>query len=234
MRLLVTRPEPAASATADRLRALGHAPILSPVTRIEPTGAIIPDARYAAIIATSAAALSGNAALPVRLFEVPMVAVGDATARAARAAGFRHVVTGDGAADGLPALISGLFDPAAGPLLYLAGTPRKPGLERALTGLGYRLTMIERYRAVPADMLTPAAVAALQVGGIDVVLHYSRQSAERFVQLVATAGLAEAAQALPHHCLSGDVAGGLAALAPARLVVAPAPTEAALIGQLDK
>ena len=42
-RVLVTRSEPGASETAERLAALGYTPIIEPVFAIEPIAAAIPD-----------------------------------------------------------------------------------------------------------------------------------------------------------------------------------------------
>ncbi|WP_298213574.1 uroporphyrinogen-III synthase, partial [Acidocella sp.] len=76
MRLLVTRPEPGASATARRLAALGHSPVLLPCLAITPLPARLSE-RPAALIVTSGQAVP---ALPARLAGVPVYAVGDATA----------------------------------------------------------------------------------------------------------------------------------------------------------
>ena len=87
MAVLVTRPHPDNEATARALRARGFEVLLAPMLRFEPVA--LPDdpaADYAAIIVTSANAL--RAVEPQlagrRLLELPLFAVGEHTASAAR------------------------------------------------------------------------------------------------------------------------------------------------------
>lgn len=229
MRILVTRPAEAAEATATRLAALGHEPVIAPLSVIVPTGTPLPEGPFAGVIATSAAAFAGGPQALAPLLALPLHAVGEKTAAAARRAGFLHVVAGPGTAAALASSIA----PAATPLLYLAGEPRKNDLEQTLAARAVPLVIALRYRAEAASALPPAVIAALGAGTIDAVLHYSRMGAERFCTLAHAAGLAEAAGKLRHLCLSGDVAGGLTALAPARIRIAERPEEAALFSRLD-
>jgi uroporphyrinogen-III synthase len=101
MRLLVTRPEPDASRQADKLRAMGHDPVLAPLMTIQP----IPDASLQlegaqALIVTSRNALRAIATRPEleRARKLPLYAVGDATAREAAALGFARLSPGLGPA----------------------------------------------------------------------------------------------------------------------------------------
>jgi uroporphyrinogen-III synthase len=102
MAILVTRPQPDNEATAVHLRARGFDVLLAPMLRFEPIA--LPDeagADYAAVIVTSANALRAVDAQPAgrRLRDLPLFAVGDRTASAAREAGFGTVISaaGDGA-----------------------------------------------------------------------------------------------------------------------------------------
>lgn len=230
MRILVTRPEEEAAATAARLAALGHTPVIAPLSVIIPTGAPLPEGPFAGVLATSAAAFAVAPPALAPLLSLPLHAVGEKTAAAARSAGFARILTGPGTAAALASLLA----PATMPLLYLAGEPRKSDLELALAARSVPLVVCLRYRAEAAPALPPAAAEALRAGTLDVVLHYSRKAAERFCALAHAAGLAEAAGKPRHLCLSGDVAGGLAALGPVRIAIAERPDEPALFGQLDK
>jgi len=94
--LVILRPEPGASATAGRARAMGLDVRALPLFEVVPLAWQAPDpAEFDAIVMTSAnAALHGGEELE-RLKSLPVRAVGAATAAAARAAGF--AVAGIGA-----------------------------------------------------------------------------------------------------------------------------------------
>lgn len=98
MRLLVLRPEPGASETAARARAIGLVPVVAPLFAIEAVDSGPVDAAdYDALLLTSA---NGARHAPAGLTGLPCFAVGDGTASAARRAGFSDVRVGpsDGAA----------------------------------------------------------------------------------------------------------------------------------------
>src|SRR5512136_604668 len=87
--VLVTRPEPGARDTAERLRALGFVPVMAPALCIKPVAAALGDlAEIQAVVVPSGNALP---ALPAELRGITVLAVGDATAARARDAGFRDV-----------------------------------------------------------------------------------------------------------------------------------------------
>ena len=93
MAVLVTRPHPDDEATAAGLRARGLEVLLAPMLRFEPVAFHDdPDARYGAVIVTSANALRGIEAhlAGSRLLKLPLFAVGEHTASAARQHRFRQ------------------------------------------------------------------------------------------------------------------------------------------------
>jgi uroporphyrinogen-III synthase len=95
--LVILRPEPAASATATRARAMGVDARAIPLFEIVPLLWEAPDpAEFDAIVMTSAnAPLQGGEQLE-RLKSLPVRAVGAATAGAAREAGFSVASIGEG------------------------------------------------------------------------------------------------------------------------------------------
>lgn len=98
MKLLILRPEPGASETAARARAIGLEPVVASlfaISRVD--GPPVEARRYQAVLLTSA---NGARHAPAGLAALPCFAVGESTAAAARAAGFADVRTGpcDGAA----------------------------------------------------------------------------------------------------------------------------------------
>lgn len=104
--LLVLRPEPGASATAGRARALGLSPIVAPLFEIVPVAWHPPDpARFEAVAMTSANAARHAGAALAHYAHLPLFAVGEATAEAARKAGFTCVTAGDADAAALQPLL---------------------------------------------------------------------------------------------------------------------------------
>lgn len=232
MLVVVTRAEQDAQATAARLAALGHAPLIAPVLVLRATGAALPTGPFDAALATSAHAFldwgarEGSAGL-VRL---PLCAVGARTAAAARAAGFADVRIAGGDAAALVDLLR-LTGLASAQLVYLAGRDRRPALEQALGASGARLTVCETYAAEAAAGFDPAVVARLAAASDGAVLHYSRRSADLFLALADRAGLGAALGRWRHVAISAEAAAPLVAagLAPR---IALRPTEPELFAAL--
>lgn len=231
MRLLVTRPEPDAERTASTLRARGHAVVVTPLLRIEPqSGAELGSGPWAAILVTSANAAPAIAAHNrfSELQALPVLAVGEHSAEAMRAAGFANVNSAAGGAADLLRLAAERLKQGM-PLLYLAGADRSGDMAAGLGAQNLGVHTVVVYRAVAADVLPRAADNAL-AGGIGGVLHFSRRTAETYVNTVRAAGLLEQALKRPaHFCLSAQVAEPLVQAGAADIRIAPQPAEAALI-----
>ena len=118
-RVWVTRAEPGAARTADRLTALGFTPITAPLLTLEPLPGALDaapaPATVAALALTSPNGVEAFAPLIPRFRHHPVFAVGDATAEAARAAGFTDVRSAAGDIHALARLIAA--EAPLGPLL---------------------------------------------------------------------------------------------------------------------
>jgi uroporphyrinogen-III synthase len=231
VRLLLTRPEADAARTASSLRALGHAVIVTPLLRIETlSDAELGAGPWAAILVTSANAVRSIAVHPRRgeLRAVPMLTVGPRTAQALRAAGFADVTSADGDVNDLAALVAARIKPQA-TLLYLAGEQRSGDLAGDLRARNFTVHSVIIYRAVVAEKLPDHAAAAF-AAGIDGVLHFSRRSAEAYLDAARGSGLlAEALKTPVHFCLSARVAEPLTQAGAADIRIAARPEEAALL-----
>lgn len=241
MRVLVTRPEPAASRTAAELTRRGHEPLLLPLAVAEHNVDALAAALarpHSAVAMTSAEAIRALHALPNRppaLFEMACFAVGESTATAAWNLGFRNVVAGDNDGTTLARMIAGQTGPAFSPdrpLLYLAGSPRAPGFESELAAFDVPVAICECYRMRP---LAPSSSEIMQVLGtdpVDAILLYSSESARRLFDLP----LPKPGQALLSGarilCLSEKIAGVVPEFFRSKTQVAPAPTEASLLSLL--
>lgn len=225
MRLLVTRPQADAARTAAALRERGHEVLLAALLRVEPIEFAIASADYAAVVLTSANAARAIAHHPhrARLTALPAFTVGRQTAEATRAAGFANVRSADGDRNDLVALLRTRFGGSQKRLLHLAGEDRAG----ELADCGMPVETVLAYRAVKAERFPPEAGAALaSLGG---VLHFSRRSAEAYLDCAAAGGVLSVALAPIHFCLSRQVAEPLTGAGAADVRVAPRPNEAALI-----
>jgi uroporphyrinogen-III synthase len=230
VRLLLTRPEPDAQRSAAALRAQGHDVIVAPLLRIEPAAdAQIGAGPWAAILITSANAAHAvvSHARLTQLRALPVFAVGQRSTNAMIAAGFANVTSADGNVSDLARLVAARLQPAAH-LLYLAGADRSGDLAGDLRTRGFVVETVIIYRMIAATSLPPAAAQALG-SGIDGVLHFSRRSAEAFVETARAAGVLESALRAAHFCLSAQVAEPLARAGAADIRVAERPNEAALL-----
>jgi uroporphyrinogen-III synthase len=235
MRLLVTRPEPNASHEAKALAARGHQAVLAPLLTVEfICDAPLDLAGAQALIVTSRNALRALAPHS-RLGEaikLPLLAVGEATARAAQDLGFGTVVKGPGTAASLAELITRKLNPERGPLVHLAGETLAFDLKSALEAEGFSLRQPVLYRAIPARALPAEALSSLKAGKLDGAILMSRRTAEIFAGLVGEHGLVTQRTRLVCYCLSQAVAEVLAPLG-FRVRVAARPREEDVLALVD-
>ena len=215
-RVWVTRAEPGAARTAARLTALGFEPLVAPLLAIRPLAPLIDLTGVAALAFTSVNGVTAFSALTASR-DKSVFAVGDATAEAARGAGFTDVHSASGDAPALARLISeaefrggvlapGAAEPAADLAALLAG-------EAEVRALAV-------YEAVETGVPAPA--------GFDAVLVHSPRAAR---------ALAMHAWALDDQlavAISAAAAEPLEDLGLREVRIAAAPTDAALIEGLGE
>lgn len=221
----MTRPQPAADALVARLNAGGRAALAAPVTEYTPVPFTLPDlAAYHALAFTSAEG--------VRVFAdnetgrgKPVFCVGDATAAAARAAGFEHIRSADGDAGDLLELLGGQKDIKR--VLHVSGTETARELRAPLALRGITLDRVAVYGTRLLDRLPSDAENALRAGTVTAALLFSARAAGRLPELLPE-GAREKIEAL---CISPRVA--LAAGAGWRAVrAAPRPDLESMLGLL--
>jgi uroporphyrinogen-III synthase len=169
-RVIVLRPEPGATETVRKARARGLDATAVPLFEIEPVAWDEPDvSRFDALLLTSANAVRfGGEGLQV-LKALPVHAVGEATAEAARNAGFEVATIGNGGVDTLLASL----DPQLR-LLHLCGEDR-----RLPANASQELTPAVVYRA---KEMTPPTLGVLN-GTVGLV--HSPRAGQRLAELVA-------------------------------------------------
>jgi len=241
MAVLVTRPHPDDEATASALRAKGFEVMLAPMLRFEPVAFHDDeDARYGAVIVTSANALRGIAPHleGSRLLKLPLFAVGEHTASAAHRAGFDNVIPANGDAASLRDLVLASVKAKelkkASPLLYLAGADLARDLAGELGERGFTVVTHTTYRMIPVSSLPREACDAFAASGIEAVLHYSRRSARAFLDAARAGGVEISALAIPQCCISAAVASVVRDAGAAQVMAAASSNENALFEVLDR
>lgn len=221
LRVAITRAAPEAEMTAERVRALGALPVMAPLLMIEPRAFETGLEHAQALMFTSSNGVRAFAAAS-NARTVRVLAVGDATAQAARAAGFTDVRSADGDVASLAALARASLDPRAGKLVHVAGAHVAGDLGAMLADAGFEVERRIAYDARAAGAL-PAAFA----GPVDIVLFHSARAAETFIALGAPG-----ASRLTAVCLSPAVAAAARKATWKSVIVAPAPREDALLGAI--
>jgi uroporphyrinogen-III synthase len=241
MAVLVTRPLPDGESTAAGLRARGFEVLLAPMLRFEPVAfRDDEEARYGAVIVTSANALRGiEPHLKAgNLLKLPLFAVGEHTASAARGAGFESVISSNGDAGALRELVEASVRAKAlqktSTLLHLAGADLARDLAGELGARGFSVVTLTTYRMAPVSGLPRETGDAFAAGRVEAVLHYSRRSARAFLEAARTAGVEISALSIPHCCISDGVAAVVREAGAMQVMVAAAPNENGVLEALDR
>lgn len=235
MKYLVTRPEPDALKLKALLEQIDHEAVVEPLltTAFDDVETIELD-EVQALIATSR---NGLRALKHQrahraASDLPLFAVGKATANEARALGFKLIVTGAGTVTDLIPQIVSACDPQAGFLLHLAGDTLAGELAAELEAHGFRLLQPVVYRMIPAEQFSDTTFEQIASGELDGVLLFSPRTARIYVDLIERARLKVSARQLTHVCLSAAVATPLKKLGPIRIEIAARPTLDAMLALL--
>jgi uroporphyrinogen-III synthase len=223
----ITRARPGAEATARRVESLGFAALVDPLLEIRFLEPVVDLAGIGALAFTSANGVEAFARL-VTARDIPVFAVGDATARAARAAGFSESFSADGDVEALAALIART---CPGPVLSVGASEPAADLPVLLARSGVAAQSLAVYATIDRP---PAPETLGQLAGLEAVLLQSPRAARGLAALLDQAP----APALAALCLSPAVAEPL--LAAHRLgrigsvAFAPRPRESDLLDLLGR
>lgn len=241
MRVLITRPESRAGGTIAKLEELGHEvvnfPLFAPVHDRAAAEAAL-SRPHAAIAISSAEAVRSLADLGEALaphLATKVFAVGKATARAAREAGFGDVMASGGGGLELGNLVVDHYA-ASGhsslPILYLAGEKRMGRFEKVLSDNGIGCVAAETYRMEPIGYSLEAQQALLVERKADAVMFYSREAANAFFELEIFRVSREAIARTLFLCLSRNIAEAVPEELANSAVVSDNPDEDELIDLL--
>jgi uroporphyrinogen-III synthase len=226
-RIWITRAQPAADATAERVRALGHEAVVAPLLAVRNLPSVSVDlAGVAALAFTSAngvrAFADASGERNLRVF-----AVGSATAQAARAAGFRSVLSADGDVEALADGIALRRSELRGAVLHPGAAEPAGDLAGALEKHGVEARRLILYETAPVTLSDGEAAALIRC---DAALLHSARAA----QVMAKVLKAHPAPNLRALGLSKAVVKPLARTPLAAKAFPPFPLEAALLNLIDR
>lgn len=245
--MLITRPEPGAGETAERIRQLGFEPVQAPMLRVKVLPVRLPvrspvrlPGGVQAILVTSGNAIAGLSEIDR---SIRLLAVGDATADRARAAGFTDVTSAGGDAGDLAELVSRTLAPSAGALLLVCGRghgqPLAATLRRplSLTGTpgvveGFRVLRRVVYAAEPVRQLPTAAVTVMRAGQLRAALFFSAETARQFVLLACRHRMQETVRGVAALAISAPAGVALSVLPWGDVSIAARPNQDELLALL--
>lgn len=235
MKLIVTRPEADARELITTLADNNIEALCAPLMDIVPRQNVdIPELNYQAVLATSAngvRAIAAHAMFDV-LKNVPLFAVGEASAQKAHEAGFAIVHTASGDLAGLADLVRQELAVDMDPLLYASGNKIAGDLAGILGDDGYDVRRVVFYDAMARSSLDPQALDALGDNSVDGVILMSPRTAKIWCDNTLQLGPALLSPKLTYYCLSRAVADVINKELPtddSRVLVSTAPTKAALL-----
>jgi len=234
MLALITRPRNEADALAALLARRGIVAIIEPMIEIVERDEILPDlGGIQAILCTSA---NGVRALTRTSSErgIRVFTVGDATARAARTAGFREVESAGGDVEDLALLVSRRLRPLDGKLLHVAGSDVAGDLAASLRATGFAVERTVLYEARAADALSATTTRLIGNGEFDLALFYSPRSAAIFASLAKAAKLSAGLAATVAISISAGADAALGKLPFRARLIATAPTQVALLACVEQ
>ena len=234
MKALITRPQPDADAFAALCAGAGVEPVVCPLMEIVRRPAPTALDGVGALAFTSANGVRAFAAnSPVR--DLPVFAVGPASAAAAHAAGFTDVAAAGGDVAALAALIADARARIDGAVLHAAGARRAGDLVSALGAAGVSARRCVLYEARDAEALPETAIQAIASSPpVDWVALFSPASAALFARLVAAAQLSDRLAQIRAACLSEAVADAARAFSWRSVEIAPARRAEAMIALMRR
>ena len=232
--ILVTRPEEDSRALVAALDVLGCDSFVEPMLRIEPlTDAVVDLDGCDAVLFTSANGVRSLAALTDRR-DLPVLTVGDASAAAARDAGFGDVTAAGGDVTALAALVRETYPTPGCVFFHAAGSQVAGDLKGDLEALGHTVRRVPLYRAVPSDTLSETCCEALAQDRIFAATFFSPRTAEAFARLLVEQGYASCARTVRAVCLSPAVAGKAGHVEWADISTAETPDMSALLERIQE
>lgn len=204
MRVLITRAQPQADATASRVETLGYRAVVAPLTEVVSLNSgveqlrALPKDPECIMVATSGRAVQTllDAGLKALLVETQWAVVGQSAADLLARSGAR--LFAEPVLD-VRALIAVL--PTGKAMTYVCAHDRNPLLENSV----HFSSVVPVYRAKALGGFDARGAADLRANGLDAGLIYSPRGAKLLVEAFVEAGLSDLLPGSQWFCLSHDV-----------------------------
>ncbi len=203
MHVLITRPEPQATHTSNRLKDAGFTVLSEPCQRVNGIEAVLQPAE--AYIITSQNAVEYGLKHVADKGAV-IFTVGEKTAQAAEALGFEVIFAADGDAESLVEMILSRWMPEQGNLLHLSGTNISTDVSAILSAIGYKTERAVVYEAEKLEKPSKATLDAIKKQDIDAALFYSARAVTIFNQWIEDAGCLSALNSIEAIVMSQRIA----------------------------
>lgn len=203
MNVLITRPEPQATLTYNKLVSAGFTVFSEPCQTVNPVESLL-QAATAYIITSQNGVEYGLKHIADK--DAVIFAVGDKTAEAAEDLGFNVIFSADGDSQSLIEVVLSRWEPDYGNLLHLSGAEISTDISALLSAIGYTANRQVVYEAVAIQTPSKATIAAINNKEIDGVLFYSAQAVTIFNQWMEQAGLESALEAMQAIVMSDRIA----------------------------
>jgi uroporphyrinogen-III synthase len=231
--VFITRPAHQAATLTQAVAMRGFTPVSAPCLELRiQQGSPLELDNLAAFAVTSA---NGVLALAARTGarDLPLFAVGTATASEARAQGFTRVEVAEGDGAALARMIGQRAPMRAKSILCVSGAESAFDLVRALNSYQVPAESRELYSMPVAAHLPQAAIAMLDRNEASFALLMSPRTATAFGDLVAAAGRTDTLGGVTALCMSPAIGKAAAAYAFRRIAISEHMTQDSLLDLLE-
>ncbi len=231
--VLVTRAEPGATQTTNRLKQNGFLGEKLPAIKLTQTSIVFNQQNYkGALIFTSQNGVQFAPRAPFRHAK-QVFCVGDATAQAARQAGFKNIHSARGDANDLKQFIRENWKPNDGTLLHMGNSTPRGNIVQDLNDEGYDAEFLPVYQSKIHPDFEEKFRHRLQMDlKLDVILVHSPMAAE-FIDLALQDWSQLSSITLPKVvAISPDAGNPLKDLFNEKVICAAKPNEISLLEQL--
>ena len=237
MKILVTRPKRQSLVTAQKLKALGHQPIIEPLLEVKTISTKLPKGAFDAIVITSANAIEQlDSGWPIQNREqVPVLVTGKATQKAAANVGFTLAQTVNGSAldliNAVPTWLKNYEHQTPIQILYPCAEAVAHDLESKLTSKSVTCISWPVYKSIAKRELSTEVKNQLVLGEIELVLLYSTRTAAAFAAIFE--GLDLAGTRIQSLALSEEIKKSLPSTLQSNCKFANEPNEETLLALIE-